>query len=164
MLWSHVSNEVWPWSTPSCPSSLEERLPSQGSPSSQVRARSSVWRGSLLDKLQSSPDPLASFLSWVALPDTKEGNASFFIRKLRENPDCYRTMTTLIILIKINSASLFIKVFIEYVVSFEISASCYIQPWKRDMKAAHLHLSWVFWQRILYRLYQGSLKLMIFQV
>lgn len=64
------SNEVWPWSAPNCLSSLEECPPSQGTPSSKGGGRILAWRARPMDKLQSSPDPLASFLSWAPLPLT----------------------------------------------------------------------------------------------
>lgn len=64
------SNEVWPWLAPNCLSSLEECPPSQGTPSSKGGGRILAWRSRPMDKLQSSPDPLASFLSWAPLPLT----------------------------------------------------------------------------------------------
>lgn len=81
VLWCYVSNGVWPWWAPSCPSSLVERLPSQGNPSSQGGGRRSAWRGWLLDKLKSSPDPPASSLSWAPLPDAKHRRQSKCVTK-----------------------------------------------------------------------------------
>lgn len=141
------SNEVWPWLAPNCLSSLEECPPSQGTPSSKGGGLILAWRARPMDKLQSSPDPLASFLSWAPLPLTPH--------RVQRKPWGEKNRACVCLYVLFFCGGCCIATMATF---YRIIQSACIVLHSVLIKAAHSLLFWAFEQRVLYHLCLEGLK------